>query len=100
MLAARINDDFPKRLADRVPHGVDYEVRRLYFDTAHASKFSRARCVERYRASLADSLWKRCPASQISAHRRGARSVRRILTGRLEGHQPRKLKRLFPRLKA
>jgi predicted TIM-barrel fold metal-dependent hydrolase len=38
VLAARINDDFPKRLADRVPHGVDYEVRKLYFDTAHASK--------------------------------------------------------------
>jgi predicted TIM-barrel fold metal-dependent hydrolase len=38
VLAARINDDFPKRLQDRVPHGVDYEVKRLYFDTAHASK--------------------------------------------------------------
>ena len=38
VLAARINDDFPKKLQDRVPHGVDYEVRRLYFDTAHASK--------------------------------------------------------------
>ena len=38
VLAARINDDFPKKLQDRVPHGVDYEVRRLYFDTAHAAK--------------------------------------------------------------
>jgi 6-methylsalicylate decarboxylase len=38
VLAARINDDFPKKLADHVPHGVDYEVKRLYFDTAHASK--------------------------------------------------------------
>jgi|HubBroStandDraft_6_1064221.scaffolds.fasta_scaffold07816_3 predicted TIM-barrel fold metal-dependent hydrolase len=37
ILAARVNDDFPKKLADRVPHGVDYEVRKLYFDTAHAS---------------------------------------------------------------
>jgi 6-methylsalicylate decarboxylase len=38
VLAARINDDFPKRLADDAPHGVDYEVSRLFFDTAHATK--------------------------------------------------------------
>jgi predicted TIM-barrel fold metal-dependent hydrolase len=37
VLAARIDDDFSKKLLDRVPHGVDYEVKRLYFDTAHAS---------------------------------------------------------------
>jgi 6-methylsalicylate decarboxylase len=37
VLAARINDDFPRKSSDRVPHGVDYEVRKLYFDTAHAS---------------------------------------------------------------
>jgi predicted TIM-barrel fold metal-dependent hydrolase len=36
-LADRVYDDFPKSRADRVPHGVKYEVQRLYFDTAHAS---------------------------------------------------------------
>jgi len=35
-LAPRMVDDFPKRVADRVPHGVDYEFKKLYFDTAHA----------------------------------------------------------------
>jgi predicted TIM-barrel fold metal-dependent hydrolase len=35
-LAPRMVDDFPKKFADRVPHGVDYEFRKLYFDTAHA----------------------------------------------------------------
>lgn len=54
VLAARINDDFPKRLQDRVPHGVDYEVRRLYFDTAHASK-----------APALDALKDVVPISQI-----------------------------------
>ena len=54
VLAARINDDFPKRLADRVPHGVDYEVRRLYFETAHASK-----------APALDALKDIVPVSQI-----------------------------------
>ena len=38
VLAARIIDDFPKNLADRVPHGVEYEFRKLYFDVAHASR--------------------------------------------------------------
>jgi predicted TIM-barrel fold metal-dependent hydrolase len=37
-LADRLYDDFPKNRADRVPHGVKYEVQRLYFDTAHASR--------------------------------------------------------------
>lgn len=54
VLAARINDDFPKRLQERVPHGVDYEVRRLYFDTAHASK-----------APALDALKDIVPISQI-----------------------------------
>lgn len=54
VLAARINDDFPKKLQDRVPHGVDYEVRRLYFDTAHASK-----------APALDALKDIVPVSQI-----------------------------------
>ncbi len=38
VLAARIVDDFPKNLAGRVPNGVEYEIKKLYFDTAHASK--------------------------------------------------------------
>ena len=36
VLAPRMVDDFPKKLADRVPHGVQYEFNKLYFDTAHA----------------------------------------------------------------
>jgi predicted TIM-barrel fold metal-dependent hydrolase len=35
-LAARIIDDYPKNRADKVPNGVDYEIKKLYFDTAHA----------------------------------------------------------------
>ena len=35
-LAPRMIDDFPKRFADRVPRGVEYEFKKLYFDTAHA----------------------------------------------------------------
>ena len=38
VLAARIVDDFPKQLAARVPNGVQHELRKLYFDVAHASK--------------------------------------------------------------
>ena len=38
VLAARISDDFPKNRADRVPKGVDYEIKKLYFDVAHAGK--------------------------------------------------------------
>ena len=37
-MAARIIDDFPKNLADRVPNGVEYEIKKLYFDVAHATK--------------------------------------------------------------
>jgi predicted TIM-barrel fold metal-dependent hydrolase len=36
VLAPRMVDDFPKKFADRVPHGVQYEFDKLYFDTAHA----------------------------------------------------------------
>ena len=54
VLAARIVDDFPKRLADRVPHGVEYELKRLYFDVAHASK-----------APALDALRDLVPVSQI-----------------------------------
>jgi 6-methylsalicylate decarboxylase len=35
-LAARIIDDYPKNRADKVPNGVDHEIKKLYFDTAHA----------------------------------------------------------------
>jgi predicted TIM-barrel fold metal-dependent hydrolase len=38
VLAARIIDDFPKKLSHLVPHGVEYELKRLYFEVAHASK--------------------------------------------------------------
>ena len=38
VLAARLMDDFPKNRADKVPNGVEYEIKKLYFDTAHASK--------------------------------------------------------------
>jgi predicted TIM-barrel fold metal-dependent hydrolase len=54
VLAARISDDFPKNRADRVPSGVDYEVRKLYFDVAHASK-----------APALDALKDIVPISQI-----------------------------------
>jgi predicted TIM-barrel fold metal-dependent hydrolase len=37
VLAPRMVDDFPKKFADRVPHGVEYEFKKLYFDTAHAA---------------------------------------------------------------
>jgi len=36
VLAARIVDDYPKNRADKVPNGVEYEIKKLYFDTAHA----------------------------------------------------------------
>ena len=36
VLAARIRDDYPKNRADKVPNGLDHEVKKLYFDTAHA----------------------------------------------------------------
>jgi len=54
VLAARIIDDFPKRLADRVPHGVEYEFKKLYFDLAHAS-----------RSPALDALKDLVPVSQI-----------------------------------
>jgi predicted TIM-barrel fold metal-dependent hydrolase len=37
-LAARIIDDYPKAIADRLPHGVEYEFKRFYYEVAHASK--------------------------------------------------------------
>jgi len=54
VLAARIIDDFPKNRADKVPNGVDYEIKKLYFDTAHAGK-----------APALDALKDIVPVSQI-----------------------------------
>ena len=47
MLAARIEDDFPKNRADKVPNGVEYEFRKLYFDVAHAADRRRDRLRHR-----------------------------------------------------
>ena len=38
VLAARIVDDFPKNRAANAPNGVEYEFKKLYFDTAHAGR--------------------------------------------------------------
>ena len=38
VLAARIIDDYPKAFAARLPHGVEYEFRKFYYEVAHASK--------------------------------------------------------------
>ncbi len=54
VLAARIVDDFPKNRASNAPHGVDYEFKKLYFDTAHAG-----------RAPALDALKDLVPVSQI-----------------------------------
>jgi len=54
VLAARIMDDFPKNRADKVPNGVEYEIKKLYFDTAHASK-----------APALDAMKDLVPVSQI-----------------------------------
>jgi predicted TIM-barrel fold metal-dependent hydrolase len=53
-LAARIIDDYPKNRADKVPNGVDHEIKKLYFDTAHAG-----------RAPALDSLKDIVPITQI-----------------------------------
>ncbi len=54
VLAPRMVDDFPKKFADRVPHGVQYEFNKLYFDTAHAGA-----------AGPLDALKDLVPVSQI-----------------------------------
>jgi predicted TIM-barrel fold metal-dependent hydrolase len=54
VLAPRMIDDFPKKFADRVPHGVEYEFKKLYFDTAHAAA-----------AGPLDALKDLVPTSQI-----------------------------------
>jgi 6-methylsalicylate decarboxylase len=54
VLAARIIDDYPKAFADRLPHGVDYEFRKFYYEVAHGSK-----------AAALDALKDIAPVSQI-----------------------------------
>jgi predicted TIM-barrel fold metal-dependent hydrolase len=54
VLAARIIDDYPKAYADRLPHGVEYEFRKFYYEVAHASK-----------APALDALKDIAPVSQI-----------------------------------
>jgi len=54
VLAARIIDDFPKNRAANAPHGVDFEFKKLFFDTAHAG-----------RAPALDALKDIVPVSQI-----------------------------------
>lgn len=54
VLAGRINDRFPKGSLDRVPHGVLYELKKLYYEVAHAT----------YAAPLA-ALTKFVPTSQV-----------------------------------
>ena len=54
VLAARIVDDYPKNRGDKVPNGVEYEIKKLYFDTAHAGW-----------APALDSLKDIVPVSQI-----------------------------------
>jgi len=54
VLAARIIDDYPKAFADRLPHGVDYEFRKFYYEVAHGS-----------RSAALDALKDIAPVSQI-----------------------------------
>jgi 6-methylsalicylate decarboxylase len=54
VLAGRINDRFPKDRLDRVPNGMMYEVKKLYYEVAHAT----------YAAPLS-ALTKLIPVSQI-----------------------------------
>ncbi len=54
VLAARIIDDYPKNRADKVPNGVEYELKKFYWDVAHASK-----------APALDALRDLVPVSQI-----------------------------------
>ena len=39
-LAPREIDDYPKNRADKVPNGVEYEIKKMYYDTAHAGQIS------------------------------------------------------------
>jgi predicted TIM-barrel fold metal-dependent hydrolase len=54
VLAPREIDDYPKNRADRMPNGVEFEIRKFYFDTAHAG-----------RAATIDALQDIVPVSQI-----------------------------------
>jgi predicted TIM-barrel fold metal-dependent hydrolase len=54
VLWPRLTDAFPAKFADRAPNGVEYELRRLYFDTAKANH-----------PSILDALKDTVPTSQI-----------------------------------
>jgi 6-methylsalicylate decarboxylase len=54
VLYPRIMDGITPEMADKVPHGVEYELRRLYFDTAKANT-----------PSILDALKDMVPVSQI-----------------------------------
>jgi predicted TIM-barrel fold metal-dependent hydrolase len=100
VLAPRMVDDFPKRFADRVPNGVEYEFKKLYFDTAHAGA-----------AAPLDALKDLVPVSQIVYGSDVPIRNYDLTDGKLEkygGFSPDDWKainrgnaeRLFPRLKA
>ena len=93
-LAARIIDDFPKNRADKVPNGTEHEIKKLYFDVAHASK-----------ASALDALKAVVPISQMlygsDAPLReydltdGGLDVYAGFSKTIEADQPRQRERLF-----
>ena len=57
-LAPRMVDDFPKKFADRVPHGVDYEFKKLSLRYGARRSGRAARRVEGFGTDFADSLRK------------------------------------------
>ena len=63
MLAGRINDRFPKDRLDRVPNGMMYEIKKLYYEVAHAT----------YAAPLS-ALTKLIPVSHIFRDRLSGRA--------------------------
>ena len=98
-LAARIVDDYPKAIANRLPHGVEYEIKRFYYETAHASK-----------APALDALKDLVPISQILFGSDATIRPYELTTEGLEqygGFSPKdwdaiyrtNAERLFPRLK-
>jgi predicted TIM-barrel fold metal-dependent hydrolase len=101
VLAGRIKDRYPKdkQYMDRVPNGVEYELKRLYFEVAHAAfpmpiaaltKFvppSQILFGTDYPAEPIESTVNELPKSELSPETRYA-----IDRGNAE--------RLFPRLKA
>ena len=54
VLGARIVDDYPKNRMDLLPHGVEYELKKFYYEVAHATK-----------APALDAMKDLVPVSQI-----------------------------------